>query len=176
MSELIRMASLNDIDTLVKVRFDYFAAEKWVVSSEQYAIIEKNLRLYFLKRLNTDFFAAFVDVDAKVASVAFLAISHLPASLSFPTGRTGTVYNVLTYPEYRKRGYATSTMNLLLEESKKQNLSYVDLSSSESGKPLYQKLGFNELKPNEHFTEMRKSMLYAVLYPLCYVYERSPSG
>ena len=153
------MACLDDLDDLVKVRFDYFAAERWEVSPEQHEIIEKNLRQYYSKYLNTDFYAAFVEVDNEIASVAFLAISNKPASLSFPTGRTGTVLNVLTYLKYRKKGYATSTMNLLLDEAKKQGLSYVELSASESGKLLYQKLGFKESKSSAHFTEMKLSLL-----------------
>ena len=153
------MASLNDIDTLVKVRFDYFAAENLEVSTEQHRIIENNLRQYYSKYLNTDFYAAFVEIDNEIVSVAFLAVSNKPANLSFPTGKTGTIFNVLTYPEYRNRGYATSIMKLLLDEAKKQDLSYVDLSSSESGKSLYQKLGFKESKPSAHFTNMKLSLL-----------------
>jgi len=155
----IRMASLDDIDDLVKVRFDYFSAENWEVSSEQCKVIETSLRQYYLKYLDTDFFAAIVEVDGRIASVAFLAISNKPANLSFPSGRTGTVFNVLTYPEFRKRGYATSTMNLLIDQAKKQNLSFIELSASALGKPLYQKLGFNETKPSEHFINMKLSLL-----------------
>lgn len=153
------MASLDDIDNLVKVRFDYFAAEKWEVSPERHEIIENSLRQYYLKYLNTDFYVAFVEVDSEIASVAFLAISNKPANLSYPTGRIGTIFNVLTYPKYRKRGYATCTMNLLLAEAKKQNLSYIELSASEVGKSLYQKLGFKESISSAHFTNMKLSLL-----------------
>ena len=159
MSTNVRMASLADIETLVKVRFDYFSTEKWEVSSEQRDLIENNLRQYYAKHLGSDFFAAFVEVASQVVSVAFLSITNLPANLSFPTGKTGTILNVLTYPEYRKKGYATSTMNMLLDEAKTQGLSYVELSASESGKPLYQKLGFEESRPSTHFTKMKLGLV-----------------
>ncbi len=154
-----RKAILEDIGALIKARFDYFAAENWDVSESQHEIIEDSLRKYFSKYLNTDFFAFFTEVDAKIASVAFLAISNKPASLAFPTGKTGTVYNVLTYPEYRKKGFAAATMNLLLQQAKNEGLSYIELSSSASGKNLYKTLGFIETIPSEHFTEMRLSLL-----------------
>ena len=150
---------MDDIDNLIKVRFDYFAVEKWEVSSERHDMIENNLRWYYLKYLNTDFHAALVEIDNEIASVAFLAISAKPANLTFPTGKTGTVLNVLTYPEHRKKGYATTTMNLLLDEANRQGLSYVELSASQAGKSLYQKLGFKESKPSEHFTQMTLSLL-----------------
>lgn len=155
MPETVRMASPHDIDKLVSVRFDYFAAEGWEISREQREVIETNLRQYFANYLNTDFFAALVEVDGTIAAVAFLAISAKPANLSFPTGKTGTVLNVLTYPEHRKRGYATRAMQALIDEARRQNLSYIELTASESGKPLYQKLGFELSKPYPHFTDMK---------------------
>ena len=154
----VRMAALNDIDSLIKVRFDYFAAEVWQLTSEQHEVIENSLRQYYPKHLNIDFFAAFVEAGSEIASAAFLAISEKPANLSFPTGKVGTVLNVFTYPEYRKKGYASSTMNALICEAKKQNLSYIELSASQSGKPLYEKLGFKEITSG-HFTDMKLSLL-----------------
>ena len=155
----IRMASMNDFETFIKVRFDYFTAENWKVSVEQREIIESNLRQYYSAYLNTDFFAAFAEENNEIASVAFLAISRKPANLSFPTGKIGTILNVLTYPQYRKKGYATGAMNALICEAKRRNLSYLELSSTESGKSLYKKLGFIDSLPSENFTDMKLSLL-----------------
>ena len=158
METKVRMADHSDIERLIKSRFDYFDAENWEVTIDKRAVIESNLKEYFIKHLNEDFFAAIVEVNDKIASIAFLAISEKPANLSFPTGKTGTVFNVLTYPEHRKKGCATHTMKALIEEAKKQSLSYVELSASEAGKPLYEKLGFQEKKVS-HFIEMKLSLL-----------------
>jgi ribosomal protein S18 acetylase RimI-like enzyme len=155
----VRMATINDIDMLIKARFDYFAAEKWEITNDMRISIASQLQQYYPKHLNLDFFAAFVENDCRdIASIAFLVISEKPANLFFPTGKTGMILNVLTYPEYRRMGYATNAMNLLIEEAKRQNLSYIELSASDSGKPLYKKLGFQELKSN-HFGEMKLSLL-----------------
>ena len=157
MSIKIRLASVDDIENLIKVRFDYFDIEKWEVSAIQHIEIENSLREYFTKYLNTDFFAAFVEVEDKIASVAFLSISYKPANLSFPTGKTGTIFNVLTYPKYRKNGYATTIMNFLLDIAKTKNLSYVDLTATKLGKPIYEKLGFTE--EESKYTKMKLSLL-----------------
>lgn len=157
----IRMAMINDVVTLIKVRFDYFTAEKWEMTDDQRVSISSQLQQYYSKHLNLDFFAALVEDDSgNVISTAFLAISEVPANLlSFPTGRTGTILNVLTYPGYRRMGYATNALNLLIDEAKRQNLSYIELSASELGKPLYEKLGFKEPQPSAHFTKMKLSLL-----------------
>ena len=127
-----RMATYSDIDTLIKVRFDYFAAEQWELSNDNRDLISSQLQQFYSKHLNLDFFAAFVEDDTgNVVSTAFLEIFEKPANLLWPTGKTGMILNVLTYPEYRRMGHATNTMNLLIEKAKQQNLSYVELSASD---------------------------------------------
>jgi len=114
---------------------------------------------YYPKHLNTDFFAALVEDDGgKIGSTVFLAISEKPANLSFPTGRTGTILNVLTYPEYRRQGCATLALSRIIDEAKRQNLSYLELSASEMGKPLYARLGFHEIG-HSHFTDMKLNLV-----------------
>ncbi|KPU45775.1 acetyltransferase (GNAT) family protein [Oxobacter pfennigii] len=147
----VRMATVNDIDLLIKVRFDYFDADNWELTVDKKNMIYSQLQQYYPEHLNKDFFAALVeDANEDIVSAAFLIISEKPANLYFPTGKTGTILNVLTYPEYRKMGYATKALNSLIDEAKNQNLSYIELSASELGKPLYQKLGFLKFEESHH--------------------------
>lgn len=155
----VRMANHKDIDALIKMRFDFFASEGWEITKEKSDLIYSQLRKYYPKHLNLDFFAALTEDDnGNITSCAFLAISEMPANPSVPTGKKGMILNVLTYPEYRKRGYATNAMHLLIEEAQRQNLSSIELSASQLGKPLYQKLGFQEPE-HSSFTRMKIEML-----------------
>lgn len=155
----VRMANLYDINRLIKLRFDYFDTEEMEISNDKREMITSQLQQYYSNHLNLDFFATFIEDDnGTIVSAAFFVISEKPANLSWPTGKTGMFLNVLTYPEYRNKGYATTALNLLIEEAKKQNLSYIELSASELGKPLYKKLGFKENQPS-HFTGMKLSLL-----------------
>jgi len=151
----IRMADHSDIDRLIKLRFDYFDMEKHEITDDKKEMIRSQLERYFPKHLNKDFFAAFAeDEKGNIVSAGFLVIHEKPANLSWPTGKTGLILNVLTYPEYRRMGYAASVMNFLIEEAKKHELSYIELSASSMGKPLYKKLGFNK-RGQSKFTDMR---------------------
>lgn len=153
-----RMANHSDIDVLITMRFDYFASEGWDVTEEKRGLLYSQLQQYYPKHLNLDFFAALVeDGNGTAVSSAFLAVSEMPANLSVPTGKKGTILNVLTYPQYRKMGYAASAVNLLIEEAKRQKLSFIDLSASELGKPLYEKLGFQQPEPSG-FTRMKLAL------------------
>lgn len=156
---IVRFASINDISTLIRVRFDYFDTEGWILADDKMAMIRAQLQQYYQEHLNRDFFAAFAENNEKaIASVAFLVISENPANLSWPTGKTGMMLNVLTYPEFRRKGYATQVLKLLIDKAKEKNLSFIELSASELGKPLYKKLGFRIIEAS-HFTEMKLPLL-----------------
>ncbi len=155
----VRMANIHDMKTLIKVRFDYFDTENWEISNKDRTLMLSQLNHYYLDHLNNDFFAVFVeDENGCVVATAFLAISEKPANPSWPTGKTGMILNVLTYPQYRKKGYATQAMNFLIDEAKKQNCSYIELSASDLGKSLYKRIGFQEIELS-HFAQMKLSFL-----------------
>lgn len=153
-----RMADLNDIKQLIKVRFDFFAEENWDVSTEQSSIIKTNLHSYYKEQLNKNLFVALAEKNGQIISVAFLAILEKAASPSFPTGKIGTLLNVMTYPDNRKMGYARKLLDMLIEQARYENLSFIELMASPSGKPLYQKLGFQEVQRSD-FTPMKLNLL-----------------
>ena len=71
-------------------------------------------------------------------------------SPSFITGKTGTVLNVYTKPEYRKKGYAKKLMNMMLEDAKAENVSIIELKATEDGYSLYQSVGFEDVVAKYH--------------------------
>lgn len=159
MNQKIRWATLADVDDLVRLRFAYFADEQILITPEQQSTIEANLRTYIDRHLAVDFFAALVYADGQIAATAYLSIFERPANLSWQTGRTGTVYNVFTFPEYRHHGYATQAVHMLIDQASEHHLSYLDLSASEMGLPLYQKLGFAVVDHSaSHFVDMKLAL------------------
>ena len=62
----------------------------------------------------------------------------------FITGITGTLLNVLTYPEHRRKGIATKVIGKIIDEAKKVGVSHINLSATSDGKYLYEKMGFKE--------------------------------
>jgi GNAT superfamily N-acetyltransferase len=153
MAILIRMADLNDLEQLIQIRYDYFAAENWEVTASMKIKINSELKQYYTDHLNRDFFAAVADDNGIFAASAFLAINCVPANPFWPTGKNGVILNVLTKPDYRRKGLASQVMQRLIEEAKQQNLSCLELSASKMGRPLYEKLGF-QVKDLSHSTEM----------------------
>lgn len=54
------------------------------------------------------------------------------------------IYFIVTLPEERRKGYATEMMNCLLTIAKKEKQTVVVLQASESGKKVYQNMGFEK--------------------------------
>lgn len=142
----IRKATEKDIDDLINIRIDFLFEEEGGLSADEETAIRMQLATYFAKHINHDFIAILAEIDGTIVSTAFLAISERPANPVFITGKTGTLLNVFTYPEYRRKGLATQTVCRIIEEAKTLGASSIDLSATEDGKPLYEKLGFKEPK------------------------------
>lgn len=139
----IKIKVIKDISMLVKLRIDYLLDQNPKDSLGNLEDLKKNLGDYFEKSLkNNEFLAVAIDNEGTIYSVAFLSIAERPPRNSNEPSRIGTVYNVYTYPQYRKQGFATKVMERLCEEAGNLNLCAVDLYGSNEGKPLYEKLGF----------------------------------
>jgi GNAT superfamily N-acetyltransferase len=155
---IFRFAEKNDIETLVRLRFDFFASDPALTLTEaQREAVQKQLPDYYVKHLNCDFFAALAEDDigslGSIAACSFLVVQEKPANYRFPSGKTGLVLNVFTYPEYRLQGCATGTLKLLIGKAASEGLSLLELSATEAGAPVYRKLGFTE-NPPAAYTEM----------------------
>ncbi len=87
----------------------------------------------------------------KIASAAFLIIQERPTNPSFITGLTGTLLNVVTYPEFRRKGIASQVIGEIINEARQKGVSSIDLYATDDGKELYKKLGFVE----PSYTSMR---------------------
>jgi len=148
----IYKATLNDIEDLVKLRIDYLKMDLGNLSESDEKTIREQSKIYFAKHIHAgDFIALMAKIDGKIVSAAFLAIQEKQANPSFITGITGTLLNVITYPEYRKQGIASKVVQRIINEAEKMGVSSIDLSSTEDGKTLYEKIGFT--KPS--YTSMR---------------------
>ena len=84
------------------------------------------------------------------AGVQLQPILPRPLSTSaIGEGRQGTIVNVFTEPEWRRRGVAALLLEEIIEWSRKEGLDRLVLHASEEGRALYDRLGF------VHGNEMR---------------------
>lgn len=143
----IRKATLEDIELLIRLRMDFLAEEFGGADPRQEEKIADRLGPYFETHLrDRSFIAMIAEAEGEAVSTAYMAISEMPAGPSFMTGRVGTVLNVLTCPQHRRKGIAARVLGKLIDEARLLDVSSVRLSATEAGRGLYQKLGFRDSK------------------------------
>ena len=147
---VIDKASDKDIEELVGLRLAYLQEDLGEISETDLQSLKKALPPYFRKHLNRDLFVYIAREEEEIVACAFLLVVEKPMSPMFMTGKTGTVLNVYTKPEHRKKGYAKQLMSTLLEDAKANELSIVELKATEDGYHLYKSVGFEDVVSKYH--------------------------
>ena len=153
-----RKATINDCETLVKLRLIFLEESINYIAASAKAAISSQLVSYYPKHIEHDFIAYMAEINGGIAATAFLTMIERPANPALVTGKIGIISNVYTFPKYRKNGIALELMKRLIEEAKVANLSYIELAATESGKYVYEKLGF-VVKQSKEYTDMKLNLL-----------------
>ncbi len=120
------------------------------ITAKDLESIRTSLPGYYERHLNKDLIAYVARNEDEIVSCAFLLIVEKPISPSFITGKTGTVLNVYTKPQCRHRGCAKELMTRLIEDAVTQDLSVIELKSTEDGYSLYKSVGFEDVRAQYH--------------------------
>ena len=135
-----RMADASDIDMLMNVRLsmlrivndlpvDYIFDDKLVTNS----------RRYFLEGDQTTVVA--VD-DGRCVACASMSYIEIMPTFSHTSGKRAHLMNVYTEKDYRRRGIARQLVNMLIEDASVHGATEISLDATESGRPLYESMGF----------------------------------
>lgn len=137
-------AVLSDIPELTALRLFYLAEDLGEIAEADAAAIREALPRYFCAHLDRDLFAYVVRDGGRLAACALLLVTEKPMSPRFLNGKTGTVLNVYTRPDCRRRGCGRAVMEKLLAEAAEMGLCTVELKATDEGVPLYRAVGFTD--------------------------------
>ena len=147
-------AAHEDIPQLIELRMAYLLADFGTLDATVEDTIRGSLPSFFDRHLGGDLFAyAMRCDDGSIVSLALMLVSEKPPNPRFPHGRIGTVFNVFTVPEHRRRGLARQVMGALVEDARLRGLDLVELNATDDGYGLYKSLGFSDAdlhRPLEH--------------------------
>lgn len=135
-----RIADASDIDMLMNVRLsmlrivndlpvDYIFDDKLVTNS----------RRYFLEGDQTTVVA--VD-DGRCVACASMSYIEIMPTFSHTSGKRAHLMNVYTEKDYRRREIARQLVNMLIEDARVHGATEISLDATESGRPLYESMGF----------------------------------
>ena len=137
------IATKKDMSLLMESRLEMLRVVNDLPEEYEYSeeLVTKS-REYFENGNQTTILA----IDGKVIGCATLSYIDIMPTFSHPTGKRAHLMNVYTNSEYRRQGIAMKMLSMLFEEAKKKGVTEISLDATESGRPLYKKVGFTESK------------------------------
>lgn len=147
-----KRAGTEDLELLVRTRIEVLRAANHLGDDTDMGFIEKQSREYYEVSLETETHVAYLVFDGErcvgAGGVSFFRV--MPTYLN-PTGRKAYIMNMYTDPDYRRRGIARHTLELLVEETKKKGISHISLEATDMGRPLYERFGFIKMNHEMEF-------------------------
>ena len=61
--------------------------------------------------------------------------------------------NMYTDPEYRRRGIAIKTLDMLIKDTRNKGITAISLEATDLGRPLYEKYGFIKMNNEMELAE-----------------------
>lgn len=147
------MASINDLDELVKLRLDYIVDDFGVEVEKEIDTYKRNIENHFKNNLGHNLIGFIARINGKIIATAYLLIIEKLPNPYVKNGLCGEVLSVYTKEEYRKKGIAHQLLLNLIDYAKDKKLSKIDLKATTSGYNLYKRVGFVDLK--QKYTNMR---------------------
>lgn len=111
------------------------------------SMVEKESYTYYKWALETGGHIAYLVYD----NGTFIGAGGVSFFQVMPTyhnssGKKAYIMNMYTAPEYRRRGIALHTLDLLVKAAKAQGVQQISLETTDMGRPLYEKYGFVKMK------------------------------
>lgn len=140
---IIRLATLDDIDELVQMRWD-FSIEDYGESTVSFEAFQLTCRGFLIKALESgDWYIWVAEVDKSIVSHMYLQLIHkVPRPGKSADPYYGYVTNVYTRPAFRSQGIGTE-IHLAMEKWSKENaVEFLILWPSSTSVQFYEKNGF----------------------------------
>ncbi|MCR4830682.1 MAG: GNAT family N-acetyltransferase [Pseudobutyrivibrio sp.] len=142
-----RIATLDDIDILVKTRIEVLRAANKLDDSVDMIEVEIESRAYYSRALKDGSHTAIlVFDDDKFIGAGAVSYYQVMPTFHNPSGKKAYIMNMYTSPDYRRQGIAYKTLDILVKDIKAKGITDITLEATEMGRPLYEKYGFKQLE------------------------------
>ncbi|WP_335991575.1 GNAT family N-acetyltransferase [Glycomyces sp. MUSA5-2] len=139
-----RSAGPGDIEELVRFR-SLLLSEWFDTSDPQWRAVTAEALSRRLAEPSPTMHAVVVDApdgSGRLAACAVGTVSERLPTPGNPSGLYGWVFNVVTDPEWRRRGYSRACMDALVEWFRDNGVGTVELLATDQGLGMYEQIGF----------------------------------
>ena len=137
-----RIATAGDIDLMMSSRLEMLHVVNDLSGDYEFSdeLIDYS-RDYFLNGDQTTVLA--LDGQAVIGCASMSYMTIMP-TFSHPTGKRAHLMNVYTNSNYRRQGIARRRVTMLIDDAWGKGATEISLDATESGRPLYESLGFKD--------------------------------
>lgn len=138
-----KKATIDDLEMLVETRISVLRAANKLSDHVDMTEVKRQSYEYYQKALSDNTHIAYLVFDGEIwIGAGGVSFFRVMPTYHNPTGKKAYIMNMYTKPEYRRKGIAYKTLDLLVAESKRNGISEILLEATDMGKPLYEKYGF----------------------------------
>jgi len=141
---IIRKATLNDLDAIIKLRIELLSDLGDVNDGNKSKVWKANQNYFKEKLSNGDFSAWVGEVKETIIAISGMVFFERPPHGENLSGLEAYIMNMYTKPGYRGYGIARSILEECISECKSLGVGRIWLHSSQEGYSLYKKMGFTE--------------------------------
>ena len=148
-----RRATIEDLDELVRTRSEVLRAANKLDESVDMSEVERQSRDYYTKALADGSHTAYFVYDGdRFVGAGGVSYFRVMPTYHNPSGEKAYIMNMYTAPEYRRKGIAIKTLDLLVQDAKERGVKAISLEATDMGRPLYEKYGFVKMDDEMELT------------------------
>ncbi|MBQ8312827.1 MAG: GNAT family N-acetyltransferase [Clostridia bacterium] len=136
-----KWAGAADLEELVSTRIQVLRAANQLDDAADMTAVKEQSRLYY-QQAGDEYAALLVYDGDRVIGTGGVSFYRVMPTCCNPDGRKAYIMNMYTAPEYRRRGIARKTLDMLVEECQRRGVRFITLEATEAGRPLYESYGF----------------------------------
>lgn len=142
-----RIAGIEDLEVLTETRIEVLRAANCLKADVEMLEVKGQTRAYYRQALEAGTHVACLVYDGdQLAGTGGVSFFQVMPTYHNPTGWKAYIMNMYTRPQYRRKGIALQTLDLLVQQAKKRGIFDITLEATEKGKPLYEKYGFTKME------------------------------
>ena len=142
-----RKATVEDISLLTKTRIEVLRAANGLSDDTDMTEVERQSYEYYQKALRDGSHTAFLAFDGdRFAGSGGISYYQVMPTYHNPSGNKAYIMNMYTRPEYRRQGIARRMLDILIDDAKARDISFITLEATSMGRPLYESTGFVSMK------------------------------
>lgn len=152
-----KKAGIEDIDILTETRIEVLKAANNLPGDTDMSEVKKQSYDYYKKALGDNTHIAYLIFDgSRFVGTGGVSFFQVMPTYHNPSGKKAYIMNMYTNPEYRRRGTAYKTLDMLIKDIKSRGITAISLEATAMGRPLYEKYGFIKMNDEMELPEFIK--------------------